>query len=547
MKNQAPFLEVSSFVMEEVSQEILETSAPPSSPFLSIYESEEAGGVIDSETEEHVQFLNELYDEEFDEALYGLASEAAALYEARFMHEHGDPRIVGYEAERLLDQHFAPLVAEAETMLGTLATVFSQRDINSLAEYEIGGVIDRYKPSIELTPSFEDFLGKLKKAFKKVAGKAVDLAKKGISVAAKLGLGPILNKLKALIKPLVKRVIQTSIGKLPAQLQPIARKLTERLPFLKEFEEGNYPVSENAELSEISQIQYEFDQHVANVLFAHTEVEQDLEVSQVLTEQQVPDIYPMAELDSARNRFVENLQHLKEGEDPTPHVDNFIPAILPALRVGIRLAGRKRVVDFLARFLGKLIQKFVGPQYAPALSQAIVDAGLRLIQLEATSQDESHAASSAVAATVEETVRRVASLPDYVLDNQELLEGFSLEAFEQAAAANLPQVLPEETYRKRPDLGEARNLRGAWIMMPLGQWKRYKKFSRKIPTKLTPHKVSAIETFEGIPLEEFLEEKLGVAPGEEVEGIVHLYESIPGTHLTDISRLEENGRPALCD
>lgn len=77
-------------------------------------------------------------------------------------------------------------------------------------------------------------------------------------------------------------------------------------------------------------------------------------------------------------------------------------------------------------------------------------------------------------------------------------------------------------------------------MMPLGKWKRYKKFSRKIPTRITPHKVSAVETFEGIPLEEFLEEKLGIAPGEEVEAIVHLYESIPGTHLTDISRLEEN-------
>ena len=538
MQNQ--FLDVSSFVLEEVSQDVLETSSPPSTPFLSIYESEEAGGVIDPETEERVQFLNELYDEEFDEALFGLASEAAALYEVRFMHEHGDPRIVGYEAERLLDQHFSPLVAEAETMLGTLATEFSQRDINSLAEYEIGGVIDRYKPSIELTPSFEDFLGKLKKAFKKVAGKAVDLAKKGISAAAKLGLGPILNKLKALIKPLLKRVIQTAIGKLPAQLQPIARKLAERLPFLKEFEEGNDPVSENAELSAISQIQYEFDQHVANVLFAHTEVEQDLEIAQLLTEQQVPDTYPLAELNGARDRFVESLQHLKEGEDPTPQVENFIPAILPALKVGIRLIGRKRVVDFLAKFLGRLIQKFVDPRYAPALSQAIVDAGLRLIQLEATSQDESHAASSAVAATVEETVRRVAALPDYILEDQELLEGFALEAFEQAASANLPQVLPEETYRKRPDLAEARNLRGAWIMMPLSRWKRYKKFSRKIPTKLTPHKVSAIETFEGIPLEEFLEEKFGVAPGEEVEAIVHLYESIPGTYLTDISRLEEN-------
>lgn len=536
MKNQAPFLDLSSFATEKVSQEIFETSTPPSTPFLSLYESQEAGSVIDPETEEYVQFLNELYDEEFDEALYGLVSEAAALYEVRFTYEHGDPGIVGYEAERFLNQHFAPLVTEAEAMLGTLATELSQRDPKNLSEYEIGEVIDRYKPSIELAPGFEDFLGKLKKAVRKVAGKAADLAKKGISTVAMMGL----NKLIPLVKPLLKRVIETAIGKLPAQLQPVAKKLAERLPFLKEFEEGNYPVLENTELSEISQIQYEFDQHVANVLFAHTEVEQDLEISRLLTEKQVPDIYTLAELDSAREHFVEKLQHMKEGEDPTPLVENFIPAVLPALKVGIRLIGRKRVVDFLAKFLGRLIQKFVGPQHTPALSQAIVDAGLRLIQLEATYEDESHAASSAVAATVEETVRRVASLPDYVLNDQELLEGFVLEAFEQAAATNLPQVLPEEIYRRRPDLGEARKLRGTWITMPSGKRKRYKKFSRKIPARLTPHKVSAIETFEGISLEEFLEEKLGVAPGEEVEAIVHLYEGIPGTRLTDISRMEED-------
>lgn len=312
MKNQAPFLNISSFAVEEVTQEIFETSTPPSTPFLSLYESEETGGVIDPETEEYVQFLNELYDEEFDEALYGLVSEAASLYEVRFTHENGDSRIIGYEAERFLNQHFAPLITESEAMLGSLETELSQRDIKSLSEYEIGEIVDRYKPSIELTPNFENFLGRLKKAVKKVAGKAVDLAKKGISAAAKLGIGPILNKLKALIKPLLKRVVQTAIGKLPVQLQPMAKKLAERLPFLKEFEEGNYPVPEDTELSEISLIQYEFDQHVANVLFAHTEVEQDLEVSQVLTEQQIPDVYPLAELDNARNDFVEKLQHLKE-------------------------------------------------------------------------------------------------------------------------------------------------------------------------------------------------------------------------------------------
>src|SRR5215471_21603399 len=118
-----------------------------------------------------------------------------------------------------------------------------------------------------------------------------------------------------------------------------------------------------------------------------------------------PDAYPVAELEHARERLVDGLEQLKEGEDPTPQVENFIPALLPVLKVGLRLAGRQRVVDFLAGFLGKLIQKFVGPQYAPPLSKAIVDAGLRLLQLEAATQRESGPAASAVASTIEETVR----------------------------------------------------------------------------------------------------------------------------------------------
>jgi hypothetical protein len=42
-----------------------------------------------------------------------------------------------------------------------------------------------------------------------------------------------------------------------------------------------------------------------------------------------------------------------------------------------------------------------------------------------------------VAGTVEDTVNRVGSLSDYILDNQELLEGFALEAFERAAVRQL--------------------------------------------------------------------------------------------------------------
>ncbi len=165
--------------------------------------------------------------------------------------------------------------------------------------------------------------------------------------------------------------------------------------------------------------------------------------------------------------------------DPAPHIQNFLPAVLPALRLGVRLIGRGRVVGFLAGFLGKMIGKLVGPQTAPALSRAIVDAGLKLLTLEVSSQDEARAAASSVAATVEETVGRVSALPDYVLDNQELLEGFALEAFEQAAAANLPPVLSEAVYRERPDLLEG-GVKTCWVMLPLRRRKRYKKCARDV-------------------------------------------------------------------
>jgi hypothetical protein len=540
MKNSTPFLEVQSFAEEEVSRSIPEPSGPPSSPFLAVYETGDTGDLIDPQTDNYVVFLNELYDDEFEEALFTLASEATALHEEWFQHEHGEPRVMAHEAERLLIQHFAPLVAEAHTMLDSFAREFGQRDPYSLTQDEIAVVLKRYQPSQELVPSFEEFLGKLKKVVSKVAGTAVDLAKKGAGAAARAGLGPVLERLKALVKPLLQRVVQTAIGRLPAQLQPHARRLAERLPLLKEIEEGDEPLSAIGETCEVARIQYEFNHRVANLLFASTEVELELEVARLAAEQSsMPDHYPLAELDLARNRFVEKLGRLREGEDPTPHVEEFIPAILPALQLGIRLAGRKRVVDFLAGLVGKLIERFVGPQHTPALSQAIVDAGLRMIQLEAGPEDASQAAASAVVATIEETVRRVADLPDHVLDDEELFEGFALRAFEQAAASNLPPVLPESTYRKRPDLTEARSLNGTWVMMPQGRRKRYKKFSRKLTTRLSPHKVASLESFEGIPLEEFLEEELGVPLGEELEAVVHLYESIAGTHLPDIARLDD--------
>ena len=580
----APFLDVRSFVAGETGpdQDAFEVSAAPARPFLSLYESDDGDGVVNPEAEEFGSFLNELYDPEFDEALFELVGEAAALHESRLGHEVGGDEGTGPEAERLLAQHFAPLVGEAEAMIGRLAAEFGGRPAAELTDGEVDAVVDRYQPAGDLSPSFENFLGRLKKAVGKVAKKAVSLAKKGVGAAVALGLGPVLSKLRTLVQPLLKKVLQAAINRLPAQLQPIARTLAERLSLLPKAAApkpapppapaataepadatpaGTGPAapadaaadpggaapadttatSDNAAAADPGDIQQEFHEQAASLLFAANDVEQELEVARVLTQARAPVGDPLGELDRARARFVDGLQQLHEGEDTAPLVEGFIPAVLPVLRVGIRLAGRKRVIGFLAPLVAKLIQRFVGPQHAPALSQAIVDAGLRLVSLEAAPEDEAGVAGDAVAATVEEAVRRVASLPDYVLDDPELLEGFALEAVEQAAAGNLPPALSGAVYRTRPDLLEAPSLRGTWVPMPLrGRRKRYKKYSRVARARLTPHVASAVASFGGARLSEALEEQFGLPPGEDVEARVHLYEAVPGTLLSELAQLEHD-------
>lgn len=542
MTLETPFLNVSSFVADETPppQETIEPARAPASPFLSVYQMEDDGETTDPLAEQQLLFLHELHDEEFDEAIMQLVSEASTLYDNQFSHEQGDQRAADYAAERFLHQHFEPLLRETTAMLANAAADFGSRDPATLTESEVEATIDGYTSSTDLSPGFENFFGKLKKMVKKVVKKGVDLAKKGVKLAATLGLGPILNKLKGLIKPLLKKVLEKAIGKLPPAVQPIARKLAEKLPFLKEMEETS-SVESGYSSADIGGIQQEFNERVASLLFAPSEIEQDLEFAEGQSESNGTPGYSLADLDRAREQFVNEISQLRDGEDPTPYVQNFIPAILPALKLGISIVGRKKVVGFLAKFLAKLIGKFVGPQNAPALSQAIVDAGLRLISLEAMPQDESRAAGSAVAATIEDTVRQVAGLPEYVLNDQELLEGFALEAFEDAAAANLPPVLPERVYRKRPNLRQAKGVRGAWIMLPLrGRRKRYKKFSRVMKAKVTPHDAGSIETSDGSPLSEFLEEQFGVEPGEEVDANIHLFETMPGTFAADVARLDQS-------
>jgi hypothetical protein len=553
----APFLEVRSFQALETEVYEVEPQAL-SSPFRTVYEVEGFSEVGDPEAEAYMSFLNELYEQEMDEALYEL------MDEARGMHEESYSPNSAFESERMLEQHFAPLQQESERMLESMAQHFANRDPSSLSEAELE-VFEAYQATAYLTPAQEDFFGSLKKLAKKAVKGYVGLAKKGLQFAAKLGLGPILKKLLVLVKPLLKRVLQMAIGKLPVNLQPIAQKLAEKYAGIKPAQpatatadatstDAASPDAMPADAStgmdastgsdtttpDATEIQQEFNYQIANLVFAPGEVEQELEVARVINESRQSSYDAAGELDVAREQFINELQNLKEGEDPTPYVQNFIPALLPILKVGLRLAGRPRIVNYIAGLVAKLIQKFVDPQNAKALSRAIVDTGLRLINLEVTEQEEERLAPSTVAATVEETIRKVAAMPEYVLENQELLEAFTLEAFEQAAASYLPPILPDSVYRQRPDLQEGRSLGGTvWLGMPFRSRKCcYRKCPRSFKVRISPQMAEAIETFEGETLSDFFYEQMGLPAGETVEAEVHLYEATNHTSLGDIVRHE---------
>src|SRR4030095_4357273 len=78
----------------------------------------------------------------------------------------------------------------------------------------------------------------------------------------------------------------------------------------------------------------------------------------------------------------------------------------------------------------------------------------------------------------------------------------------------------------------------AWLLMPLRGRKRYKRCTRAFKVSITPNMAEEVESFEGVPLSDYLQDQLGLPEGAEVEAEVYLYEALPGTTVADIARSE---------
>ncbi|WP_026927846.1 hypothetical protein [Granulicoccus phenolivorans] len=474
---------------------------------------------------------DELRDEAFDEAVADLVAETEQAVEQRF--EAEAPASWGTERERFAELHLAPVALEAEQYLSAVGEALSGADVETMGPEQLERLLEAAESHpVDLSPASENFFGairnKLRQALrvaKNVAGKVGSLAKGAFNFA--------LRKLKALVRPLLKRVISFAIGRLPAPLRGPARMLAQRIGLEAEEEaqvsdEGR--TVSPAVLTDAEALAESFDAALAESLATPppegAEFEQFAETQEDERPLEGLELQTLAE---ARAELVDRLGSAREGEDLTPAIENFIPALLPALRVGIRLVGRDRVVRFLAGYLAKLIGKWVGPQLSGPLSSAIVDVGLRMLTLEAETEAEqpAEAAPAVLAATVEDTVRRLAEAEDYVFDNEDLMQLAVAEAFERSVATNFPARYVRTALQQAPSLG------GSFVPRGVRSQRPYRKYTRVPTIEVTEQTAEAVRSFGGTTLAAALRAH-GVRLPARVR--MHIYEAVAGTTLPRIAR-----------
>lgn len=506
-------------------------------PFLTEYQGE---APVNLEATAFGETLLELRDQQFDDAFSSLALQTAAQAE-EFAAAGGE-----VAAEQLIGEWLDPLRREMEALFERTADAASRQTLDTMSENEIDTFLESFSPQPgAVAPEFEEFFQQFFGKIGRIIKAGVKLAKKGIAAVGRiLPIGAVLRPLGKLIRPLLNRVIRFALNRLPPALRPAATMLGRRLGILREtgeFEtETPFAASENTEA-----MAFEFDVSVANLMFARDETEMHLLAAEVEGEESASGILPSeanaaAELDAARERFVSQFAQLQTDENPGPAIQQFVPFILPALRVALTVVGRQRVVNFLARLLARLISRFVGPQAATTLSRALVDVGLRLISLEAEAEAAPNETARVVAATLEDTMRRLAETDleqfdqiDESPEQQRVLETLATEAFFQSAIAHIPaRLLDSRRLEEREMMPEMAGEAGVWAYRPRP---RYKKYTRIFEVTLTPQAANRIRSFGTATLANFLRAR-GIRPPLKVR--VHLYEAIPGTVLSRIALLE---------
>ncbi|RPE14216.1 hypothetical protein EGT74_12140 [Chitinophaga lutea] len=495
----------------------------------------------DRKAESFVSVMNELHDDEFNEQLEDLLNEVKDFQERYISRE----RYMNNEhyTRQLTQNYYKPLVREVDEFLDTMSQQGYEADTSAKDIGEIESFLDEYEfNTADLTEVQEQFLGGLKKLAKKAVG-AVGKIKKGIvkvgKFAANLALGPIFNRIKGVMKKFLAGILQKGTNLLPEKYRGIAQTLAGKIlppslqPAVNIPAAAQAPAEQDSTRDAAENIQDGLNAATAQLLMADNETEWkslEMELDRVL---ETGDDNAYEATDNAKDNFVTALNELEDGESPAPAVEEFVTAVTTALKFAVPLVGRERLKGWAVSLVSKLIAPLAGKENSQALSRLLVDKGFAMLNLEAAANTS---ANTAVAEVVENTIRQIPEFPQYVLEDRQLFERYIVNAFEQSAAAYLPDLLPEQAYNAKPELRESNERSVMWKNEEAEEDGGNKVLSEVIDTEINPYIANEIKTFGGIPLAVFLRDRMGIQVNSTIPVRVHLFESSPRHDLYQIAK-----------
>ncbi|HRH48111.1 MAG TPA: hypothetical protein PLP23_05155 [Panacibacter sp.] len=521
----------------------------------------------DEKEQQYYEILDELYDREFETAVYNMVNE---MRENFMSYEAENPFVNEAQTAQLASQYLQPVLNEANNLFNEMATVLETMPIQQMSETELEAALDNIYSQREsnLTPAQEFFIKKLHNKGK-AAAKATAKKKGGGKILKK-----VFEKLGPIVKPLIEKVLNLALNKLPPDVRKIAKEFAKKLFNRKKTQRDNTDradatddtddisysnkndddADDNDEQTDNSEegnenddsytgedgetpttypvqnIQAEFDYYITRYIQTDNETLQQNLLNEYENNVEKEAIETNA-LHEAKEQFIQELENLKEGEDPAPALENFIAEAIKAAqkiaKIAIKIIGRDKVVAFLANLMAKWISKYIAPDKALKLATVMADKGLKLLKLETGEPKNARAVYEAIAHTVEEAATKITALPDAVLNNPEVLAQEAYMAFENAAAAYFPDNVIRYEARES-ETGD-------------GHWQskgNYYKHTKTFETALDVNKLKSIETFGGVSLYDFITDTLRIQSPKPVDVKIHLFQASRGATLSAIAKNE---------